>query len=222
MRGVAVGLAALVFSSCGPWGFRGESLPVDAGCERVADELRGTFAEGIESSGRATIDVNQYRVRGQYRLTIHANGNVTLEFFGTTALGGHREDIVLSLHDGTVHLLDRERGGYYHGTAVDSVAEAGAEMRVDVAAVMSLLAGTPPECARMSDVNAGPDEIRGRLDARSFRLVSRGGRLVEARWPAPVSRERMSLVVEYEWEDGGLSRLTVSVPEMRWRVRLSA
>jgi hypothetical protein len=89
------------------------------------------FPRPLEMRGRATFDVETYRVRGRFELRSSANGDAVLEFGGATLLGGHREDVVVSLSGDTLRLLDRERGRYYEGPEVEEMMESGTRTEGD-------------------------------------------------------------------------------------------
>jgi hypothetical protein len=128
----AIAVALLVSLGCTH--FRSHDVvPADDGCALVDSALSGSgLRGGIEARGRVTIDVNQYRVRGRFVMTVTPGGDLTFDIVSTTMIGGHREDAVLSFYADTLRVLDRERGRFYQGADVDAMVADGAGLPVDL------------------------------------------------------------------------------------------
>lgn len=200
-------------------------VPAGDACDVVYETLAGGgLADSVDLVGRATIDVDQYRVRGTFHLGWTPSGDVVFEITSRTLIGGHREDAVFSLYHGTVRLLDRERGEYYEGAEVDDLVADALDVPVDVAAVVRRLTGRPPACARLSDVRVrdGSDRVDGRLAGESFRIEKAAGRVVRGEWPLARhdGRKGGRLEVDYQWQGDSLVGMTIRVPEQGWRVKL--
>ena len=173
--------------------------------------------------GRATFDVEQYRVRGRFELRLDAAAGAVLEFSGSTLLGGHREDIVASLAGDTLRILDRERGRFYEGAGVDDFIREETRAAGDWSrAVRRILA--EPGVGPVDRAEFRSDDVRGRLADGEFRLRWERGRLVEADWPDPAPGETFAdrLEVRYRWEGEVPVRLEARLPGRGWRFQLEA
>jgi hypothetical protein len=173
--------------------------------------------------GRAVFDVEQYRVRGRFELRLEADGGAVLDFSGATLLGGHREEVAVSLAGDTLRVLDRERGRFYEGDEVDALFHEATRARGDWARALRRALGDPDTCP-MESVVYREDGLAGRASDGPFQLTWREGRLVEAVWPDPAPGETFDdrLEVRYDWGPGGLSRLEARLPARGWRIRLEA
>lgn len=201
-------------------------VPAGDACDVVHETLAGGgLADSVDIVGRATIDVDQYHVRGTFHLAWTPSGDVVFEVTSTTVIGGHREDAVFSLYGGTLRLLDRERGRYYEGAEVDDLVADALDMPIDVAAAVNRLTGRPPACGRISDVRvrAGSgSRVEGRLSERPFRVETVAGRVVRGEWPLERRDGRSGdhIEVDYRWRGRSLVGMTIWVPERGWRVKL--
>jgi len=191
--------------------------------DRVVDSLLAASlpTRPWSLAGRATFDVEQYRVRGHFRLDVGAAGDFVLEFSGTTLFGGHREDIVVSLARDTLRVFDREHARYYEGEAVDDLIRQGTGTAgawgEGVARAVGMSAGDG-----VVELEHGDDGVAGQLTAGTFRLDIRDGRLVRAVWPDPARSRTFDdrLEVTYDWRDGRLWELAATLPVRGWRIRL--
>jgi hypothetical protein len=194
-------------------------------------------------TGRVKIDVKQYRVTGWFRMTSTGDGDVTFEFTGTMALGGHHEDVVVSFHGGELRILDRERARFYEGAEADALIRDGLDVDWNLAQLIRRITAQPPDCERLSTVSysrrGGSARLEGRLDGKRFKLEFEGGRIVEASWQVQSElgpEDRMN--VTYRWEIANqagdaqngqaalrgatLRQVVVFVEGRRWRVKLDA
>jgi hypothetical protein len=206
--------------------------PADlAVCNTVDSVLsRSGWWEPLETVGKVKIDVKKYRVRGRYRMTSEGNGNVTVEFAGSMVLGGHHEDVVVSLHGGVLRILDRERGRLYEKTEADEMVRDGLDVDWNLSELIRRVIARPVNCSSLSavsvtgDTNAGGVTLEGRLDGERFRLEFENGRLEKASWPVPSRRgldDRMT--VRYDWGARGsreLRELVVFLEGRRWRIKM--
>jgi hypothetical protein len=175
----------------------------------------------ILSRGKVTIDANQYRVRGRYILTIDEDLNVTFEFNSSTLAGSHVEDVVVSMYQDTLRVLDRERGSYYEGKDVEQRVQESSDIAVIAAEVVRRIAGQIPPCSDLSDIDLGDERVRGRSSGYPFEISFRDGLVSSARWASPFPDENEHLELSYRWEDQKLDGLTIFMPGQRWRVKLS-
>ncbi|MCH7549203.1 MAG: hypothetical protein IH969_06680 [Candidatus Krumholzibacteriota bacterium] len=179
----------------------------------------------LDLSGRATIDINQYRVRGRFSLSADHTNNIVLEFTSTSPMGGRREDVVVSLYEDTLRIFDRERAVLHVGEEVEAMVEKETDLPIDLARMIPIVLARMPDCARLSSMNvsASSDGFSGVIDGERFDLAFSEGMLVRARWPLPLREDgpRERLEIKYEWaEDGTLERITALLPERSWRIKL--
>lgn len=203
-----------------------EVVPDDVACAVLDSALAGSgLRADVAMAGKVTIDVNQYRVRGRFELTLDPEGNLTFDMNSTTLLGGHREDAVLSFFDDQLYVLDRERGQLHEGTDVDHLVAEGAGVDVDLGELLRLVTARHPDCARVTAVRRSPENgsIEGLIDGGRFELRFERGRLSWGRWMLPLrSRSgRDQLEATYSWSGRQLTGFTVYVPDRRWRIKLS-
>jgi hypothetical protein len=222
-------VAALLVGSCTHFGAgSGRTVKGDGACAVVDSVLAasGLRAE-IEMRGRATIDVNQYRVRGRFELAITPDGDLTFDITSTTLLGGHREDAVLSFYADTLRVLDRERGRFYEGEAVDGLVMDGTGVALDLGQLLRHATARTPACRRIGEVrrrDRGEEgfELTGLFDEREFELRLERSRLAFSAWPLPGVEDWRNDRVEttYTWVGDRLARVVIAVPDRRWRVKL--
>jgi hypothetical protein len=216
---------ALAVAACGPKSV--ETTRVVRGSQACAalDSVlaRALPARPWKCTGKATFDVEEYRVRGRYRLTVGGRGSLLFEFEGTMLLGGHREDIAVSLEDDTLRVLDREHGAYYAGGDVDALIERGTGTRGDWVGAVRAVGGFTPECSERLEMRADGEHVSGLIDGGAFVLTTDGLRLGRASWPDPTASRTYSdrLEVAYDWDAGRLAAITVSLPRRGWRIRLT-
>jgi hypothetical protein len=173
-------------------------------------------------NGHATFDVESYRVRGQFQLDLAANGDAVLEFSGSTLLGGHREDAVISLSADTLRVLDRERGRFYEGDEVTRMIESGTGTRGEW--LLALRRALASGCPGIETVTVGESGLSGSGTDGPFSIRTEGGRRAQATWPNPAPsdtfRDRME--VRYRWKNGRLDLLEALLPARKWRIRFEA
>jgi hypothetical protein len=219
---VASVLAAALLASCGPHYPSGSTLHGEAACARADSFFAVALPRPARMSGRATFDVDSYRVRGHFRLELSKSGDAVLEFSGSTLLGGHREDAVISLSSDTLRVLDRERGRYYEGEQVADMVESGTH--TEGAWLLGLQRVLASGCPGIETARADETGLSGAGADGPFSLQLEGGRLAEATWPNPAPSEtfRDRLEVRYRWKDGQMVLLEALLPERGWRIRLEA
>ena len=174
-------------------------------------------------AGRATFDVEQYRVRGRFRLDIGAEGEFLLEFSGTTLFGGQREDIVVTMARDTLRVFDREHARLYEGDEVDEMIRQGTGTVGKWAKGVARAAGIAVGEGVVA-LERGDDGVAGMLTTGAFRLDLRDGRLTRSVWPDPAESRTFDdrLEVTYGWGDGRLRELSATLPVRGWRIRLEA
>jgi len=212
----------LAACACGPQ-YRGGGLATGAdACARVDSFFTATFPRPLDMRGRATFDVESYRLRGRFVLKASADGDAVLEFGGATLLGGHREDVVVSLVDDTLRVLDRERGRYYEGDQVERLVASGT--RTPGAWGPGLRRVLADGCAGVESVRSREHGLEGQAADGPFELKVASGRLSEAIWPNPAPEDTFGdrLEVRYRWRNGAPQEIEALLPTRGWRVRLEA
>jgi hypothetical protein len=220
-RSRALAALALSILACAPRP-SGDLVRGDAACAQLDTFYAQTFPRPIEMRGRATFDVESYRVRGHFELRSFANGDAVLEFGGTTLLGGQREDVLVSLSGDTLRLLDRERGRFYEGSEVEALmADATHATGAWVVALRRILVSG---CPGVEAIGLTEEGVSGSADGGTFELQAPAGRLETATWPNPAPEEtfRDRLEVRYRWKGARLQEIEARLPTRGWRVRLEA
>ena len=232
MSALGPSLAVLLIIGCGtaPAG-RWNSSP----CEAL-DSLYASsgFETPVSLAGQATVDANQYRVRGKVRLDAQAPGQMALEFSSTVLFGHEREDFVFSLGGDTLRVVDRERGAYHEGHEAESFLAQSLTTDLNVSQALSLALGGHPPCEDLSGVRVetttdGRVVCAGKRFGRRFRAVFGESRRLEmVDWPVRSDEYGLdTLRVEYEWEPaaGGGARLlglVLSLEKREWRCKIKA
>jgi hypothetical protein len=230
---LAAGLVVGLTSGCGPApAGRWDSSP----CETL-DSLYASsgFEKPLSVAGQATVDANQFRMRGKIRLDARAPGELVFEFTSTILFGHEREDFVFSLVGDTLRIVDRERGVYHEGEDAGSFLAQSLETDLDIAWALWLAFGGHPPCDELSGIrvemaSAGEILCTGKRLGGQFRVVFGAGhrRLEEVVWPVRSDQYGVDrLRVEYEWEtdDSGrevLDGLVVSLEIREWRCKIRA
>lgn len=191
------------------------------------------FARGVTLAGKATVDANQQRLHGKFRLVAAGNGDVTFEFTSTLLFGTQREDFILSLMADTLRVLDRERGALYVGSDAEDFIQQSLEMEFGVQRALHLTLGGHPPCVEIEAPTErrgtdGSIELQGRLDGERWRLRFGAGRghIEEAQWPVRLGRGRRDrFVVTYRWMTAGqeparLDEIEMELDGREWRCRL--
>ncbi len=62
----------------------------------------------INFTGKATVDADQYRVRGVFRLETNRSGDIFFEFTSSMLFGNRIEDFFCSIVADTLRIVDRE------------------------------------------------------------------------------------------------------------------
>ncbi len=222
---MVLSLLALAVAACGPKTVvtsrvaRGQEA-----CVALDSVLARTLpVRPWNCSGKATFDVDEYRVRGRYRLTVGGRESLLFEFEGTMLMGGHREDVAVSLQDDTLRVLDREHGAYYVGDDVDLLIERGTGATGNWVDAVRAVAGFTPECSQRLEMRSDGEHISGLIDGGAFVLTTDGFRLQRASWPDPTASRTYSdrLELSYDWDAGRLAGITVSLPKRGWRIKLT-
>jgi len=212
---------AVFLIGCGPRG----TVRTDGatGCRDV-NELLALAARGeLAMSGRVTIDVNQYRVRGRFHLYISAKGDVTLEYTSSGVMGGGREDAAFAFASDTLRVFDREHGDFYEGDDVVELVAGATERRIDVAALLRRITARPVDCDGTEFRPERATGGKGTWNGGEFRLRRdpATNRLLEASWH--LASLDADAEITYRWDGPDrLTGLTVEVPAYRWRIRLEA
>ncbi|HEX6790290.1 MAG TPA: hypothetical protein VF247_03190 [Candidatus Krumholzibacteria bacterium] len=217
-------LAALLVlaPACAPRHDAGSTRHGAEACAQVDSFFARSLPRPLEMRGHATFDVDTYRVRGRFQLRLAPGGDASLEFSGATLLGGHREDVAVSLTGDTLRVLDRERGRYYEGADVEEMMANGT--RTPGEWLLGLRRVLASGCPGVESVRAGEDGLSGSAADGTFDLRAPSGRLEEATWPNPAPEEtfRDRLEVRYHWKNGRMDGIEARLPTRGWRVRLDA
>jgi hypothetical protein len=218
-------LLALACSCGAPIADRGEGIHGGVACDSLDSMLGRMFpATPWSMEGRATFDVDDYRVRGRFRLWVASRDRLGFEFEGTTLFGGHHEDVVVSVSGDTLRIFDRERGSFYEGAQVDDLVWRGTHARGDWVAAVREVAGLEPGCDDRSELRDEVDHVSGLVRGGAFVLTLDGRRVDRASWPDPTRSETHAdrLEVRYDWSDGALREVTIALANRGWRIRLTA
>jgi len=227
-------LCAVVLAGCA--GVRSGGGQFDVVDSVACDVLEDVFSasgwrDSMEFAGRIKLDVKQYRVQGRFNATSSPEGNFVFEFTGTMAMGSHHENVIVSLQEGDLYVLDRERGRFYEGDETAELLRDGLGLDWDMVELIRRITALPPPCGRLSEVEIenggrGRVNVKGRVDGESFGAGFQGDRIREASWPV-ISRGRRvdRLKLDYEWrpdETGRirLERLQAFLDGRRWRMIL--
>jgi hypothetical protein len=224
------GVVLIAASACGP-------APVTHGGPQACGTLDSLFTScgfgrPLTITGHATVDANDYKVRGKVRVETRRPGEAVIEFTSTVLFGHAREDLVFSSVGDTVRIVDRERGAYSEGAEAEEFLAESLDTDLDVRLVLQLALGGRPPCDDLSDVgfrttSAGSIVCTGMHSGRDFRVVFGADRRIqEAEWPV---RSRTygtdRLRASYEWDgDGGdrgeLKGLVLSLEKREWRCKI--
>ena len=193
------------------------------------------FESPVAMTGKITFDVEQYRIRGQFALNAKPDGEIGFEFSNSALFGQQHEDLSMSVSNGIVRILDRERGRYYEGREVDELLDEMVGLEINTGEILSLALGEPPPCADLQDRSIGLTRngeavFRSRTRGEDIRIEFDGERraIRSFEWPLSLAGGRITRMrVEYSWErreDGirVLQRLVLSVPDKGWRIKLVA
>jgi hypothetical protein len=231
----AAGMVGLLMIGCASTGgVRQHSGP--AACARLDTLYQDAgFQSPLNMSGKATFDIEQYRVRGQFTLATTPGGAFVFELSSSLMFGSQREDLVVSIADGVMRVLDRERGQYYEGTEVDRLLRENLELDIDCAELISLVLGREIPCRSLditglsaSTSGNGQFVFKGLLDQQPVKIMfgSPSGRLTRFEWPLKRTGGRTELLrIDYGWgPDTGkgpeLKDVTVKVDSQGWRIKL--
>lgn len=226
------GAAAIVASGCGP---AAVSRPGPETCATL-DSLyaAGGFARSVSITGHATVDANQYKVRGKVRVDARAPGNAVIEFTSTVLFGHAREDLVFSSAGDTVRIVDRERGAYYEGDEAESFLARSLDTDLDVRWMLRLVLGGRPACEELSDIgfrtpSDGATVCEGTHAGREFRVVFGADCLLRSvEWPVwSRARGPDRLRATYEWVRDGSARpalrsVVLTLEKREWRCRIKS
>jgi hypothetical protein len=183
-------------------------------------------------AGHATVDADQFRMRGKILLEARSPRDIVFEFTSTVLFGQEREDFVFSLAADTLRIIDREHGAYLEGDeAVRFLAES-LDADFDVAQALSLAFGGHPPCAELSETrcaerSSGSVVCDGKRFGKPFATVfgAENGRVEKVEWPVESARYGVDrLRVEYEWgeSDGTpvLGGVVLTLEARGWRCKI--
>ncbi len=235
-RAVAVGVFCILSLPCCTSLRSRQAVGGPAACVKL-DSLykRSGFEAPMTMAGKATFDIEQYRVRGQFNLLTDAGGRVGFEFSSSSLFGSRREEISLSIVEGTIRVLDRERGEYYEGEEVDVLLRTNLEMDIDAVEILKLVLGTMPSCSSLEQLMFRPKGngdvlFASRVSDQPVNMTFGGERrkLVALEWPVRFEGgDTDRLRVEYLWEmsatgNSRLKELILRIEEKGWRIKLRA
>lgn len=213
-----------VLSGCAPKGVVDRDVVCAAYDSSYAES---GFDVPVTLTGKATIDVDQQRVRGMIRAEFYPSGDIYFDFSSSMMFGSHSEDFFVSMKDDTLRIVDRERGEYFQGEEAAHFLRETLGMDFDVMETMRLAAGGRPRCERLESVSAQPGadgemKYTGRSDGEPFEVVfgPGEGRLVRSHWPLADDRRRDRLSAEYRWSGASLDQLTMQLEVRAWRCRI--
>jgi hypothetical protein len=232
---VVAGIVGLLVAGCASTGGRQQHSGL-AACARLDTLYQDAgFKSSLKMSGKATFDIEQYRVRGQFTLATTPGGEFVFELSSNLLFGSQREDLVVSIGDGMLRVLDRERGRYYEGAEVDRLLRHELELDIDSAELISLVLGGEIPCRSLEETGLsclasgdGQFVFSGRLEQRPVKIMfgAASGRLTRFEWPILRTGNRADqLQVEYSWGPGTesgpeLTDVVVKVDSRGWRIKL--
>lgn len=194
---------------------------------------RSGFERRVLVQGTATVDANQYKMRGQVRLDCRSPNEIVFEFASTVLFGTQREDFLLALQADTVRIVDRERGAYYEGDEAEAFLSEALEADFGIARSLPLALGAQPPCGEIDDISFSMDSVggvvcTGKRFGERFKVVfgADHSRLEKVEWPVRCARygvDRMR--VEYTWQSDGrggmvLSEIVLRLEEREWRCKI--
>ena len=227
--------APFVLGGCGAPAVREAALEADP-CA-LFDSLFDSsgFENRIVIEGKATVDANDYHMRGKIRFDAASPGEVVFEFVSTILFGNQREDFLFSVHADTVRIIDRERGAYYEGWEAEDFLAQSMETDFSVPTMLFLAMGGHPPCDELSELkieNGSRGEIvcTGKHLGEDFRVVfsGPGPRFKTVEWPVRSERHRDDrLKVDYRWreDEGGavvLEEIIFWLDMREWRCKIRA
>lgn len=202
--------------------------------------------------GKARFDVNQYRLRGAFVLNVHPQsppadtsaaeapgsaGNMhrsatqVFDFVSSSYFGSHREDITISMADGEIWILDRERGAYYEGEDADRFIRERLDISGNFSEVIGIATGSAPACgifqqAAAHTTSRGEIAIGGLVGGgrAGFLFGAPSRKLKEIKWPFEVQPGTIEeLRITYEWSDGGesLESILLILESLNWQIKLT-
>jgi hypothetical protein len=185
----------------------------------------------ISLTGKATVDANQYHVRGVVRLETKTSGDIFFEFASSMLFGSRVEDFFCSIVEDTLRIVDRERGQIFVGQAAEEFLVESLAMDFGVRESLALVLGGHPRCGEIDelkiDSRPGGAVVSGRTLGEPFRVeFSEDGSLNQVQWPIPDDPNMGDrLRVEYDWEptsDGpmGLRQMIIYLEGREWRCKL--
>jgi hypothetical protein len=228
MRAVAAASVVVVVCGCAGGLQQAASPAVCAGLDSLYEH--SGFESPLTITGKATIDANQYRIRGIIRAEMKPSGDIFFEFNSSIFFGSQIEDFFFSLVGDTMRIVDRERGQYYEGASAAQFLREALAMDFDAPRALRLALGGRPACDELRDVrmrgeSSGAVKFDGRVGGDGFDVVfgAHDRRLERVRWPLPEDRERGDrLRAEYRWSSGGLGEVTMQMEKREWRCKISA
>lgn len=214
-------IALLLLISCSHAPHGREYSPQDA-CA-LLDSLYASALLPIPYSirGKARFDVNQYRLRGTFVLSVHAPGDPgsaggeqqhapgtaaranraaerVFDFVSSSYFGSHREDITISMMNDGIWILDRERGAYYEDAEADRFIRERLDISGNFGEVIGFATGSAPACELLTQPVAHTDSrgeisIRGLVGGRraGFMFGADRGRIREIIWPFEVQPNKI-------------------------------
>lgn len=231
----AAGIVGLLAAGCASTGGGRHHLGREA-CARLDSLYQDAgFRSAQKMSGKATFDIEQYRVRGQFGLATGPGGDFIFELSSSVMFGSQREDLVVSSADGMLRVLDRERGRYYEGAEIDRLLSQDLELDINCAELISMVLGGQIPCRSLDETGlSGPNTGDGqfvfaaRREQQPVKLMfeAKSGRLVRLEWPIQRTGGRNAqLRVDYDWGPGSgggleLTAMVLKVDSEGWRIML--
>lgn len=191
------------------------------------------FERALTVTGKATIDANQYQIRGIIRAEFYPSGDVSFDFSSSVLFGSQIEDFFFSLAADTLRIVDRERGHLYQDDEALEFLRETLGMDFDVASALRLAAGGKPPCDEIETLRTragshGDVRFDGRYQGESFavRFSGPGGRLDGGEWAVRGDDGRKDrLRTEYRWADSAeprLRQLVLRLDAREWRCKITA
>jgi hypothetical protein len=231
---VFAGAVALCLASASGCAVGGGAKPPTANTCAQFDSsyAHSGFETPLTVTGKATVDANQYQIRGIIRAEFYPSGDIYFDFSSSVLFGSQIEDFFFSMVADTIRIVDRERGHFYQDEEALQFLRDVLGMDFDVAETLRLATGGRPPCGEIdalrARVHGGDIAFDGRYRGEHFEVVfsGPGRRLKSCEWPVIGDDGRKDwFKASYRWADAAeadLRQLVLRFDAREWRCRITA